>query len=332
MKFAIVICVLAAASAANWEDISVTCPAGDSDITSCEFPQISASNTVGDDLTTKMNVVVVRFEGATPIHVYEGKVGQGTDAAIVASEGFDWNKPGYYMFNYTASDGKYGNNAEDFIFALFLDDLTAPVVTPLNDESTHYEACSPMCPSAQCKHTNFPGFSAKDNINGDVSKTLKFSFNGEGDVDADTADTLFNTAQTKCFAGGKTLAVSASAHDSAGAFGQGGANNVGHASTTYDISDTIAPAINVNENAKGTVECCKRDYTDYNPRGDGHAFASCIPYAYKDAGATSNDAVDCNNIPVQKIDSKVDISQKGTYQVTYTAIDTCDNSASLTRS
>jgi hypothetical protein len=318
----------------NWEDISITCPAGASSLATCEFPQVSSTGIAGGDSTSSMRVVVVKFGGDSPITVYDGLVDAGTDAAIVASAEFSWDTPGYYMFSYTAQDA-HSNDAEDVVFALFIDDLVAPVVTPLNVAATHYESCNPSCPSSACTHTAFPGFSAADNVNGDVSDTLTYSFKDGArrttlNLDAAGASSAFNTAQTTCFAGGLALVVSATAHDSAGVFGQDGANNVGHGSTTFDISDTTPPTIIVNGNAQATVECCKRDYTDYNAdRGDDHVFASCAKY--QDAGATSNDAVDCN-VPVQKVDdSLVNIALKGVYAVTYTAIDTCDNSATLTR-
>lgn len=326
----------------NWEDISITCPAGASSLATCEFPQVSSTGIAGGDSTSSMRVVVVKFGGDSPITVYDGLVDAGTDAAIVASAEFSWDTPGYYMFSYTAQDA-HSNDAEDVVFALFIDDLVAPVITaPVH--SAHIESCNPTYCS--CSNSVFESFSAIDNVNGDVSSTLSYSFerlNGAVSstgpfISLEQAQATFLTEQTRPahdHASGSEgaahpLTVSAAAHDNAGVFGSGGLDNVGHIHTTFEISDTTSPTIIVNPAAVDEVECCKRDYTDGNTnRGDGHQFASCVDYV--DAGATSNDCVDGNGIPVQSVTGFVDISTKATYTVTYTATDANGNSATKSR-
>jgi hypothetical protein len=310
----------------NWEDVSMICPAAKSSLGNCEFPAVSSTSLKGGLTTGLMTLNVKKFgESATPVDVISC-TGPGTpgctDSDIVKSEQFTFDEVGYYLFNYTASDDK-GHQAEDIVFALFIDDLEEPVIT-LPAHLKHIESCNPKYDTT-CVHEDFIDFDAVDAVYGDVSRTLRYSLNGGKSLMHGEAHDQFVAEQTKSHV---ALTVSASAHDFAGAYGKNGKNNVGHASTTFDISDTVAPKIYVSEGAVTSVECCKRDYSSYT-RGDGYKFASCKHYV--DAGATYNDAVDGNDIPVQTISSTVDISKKDTYSVKYTATDGNENSASVAR-
>jgi len=307
----------------SWEDVSMICPAGRSDLTNCEFPAVSSTGISGGDVTTLMSLTVLKFGGAEPRHVISC-TGPGTpgcmDSDIVASSEFSFDTTGYYMFNYTAAD-RQGQQAEDIVFALFLDDLDAPVVTAPS-HPPHLESCNSVCDPA-CTYTRFEPFTAIDGVYGDVQDTIMYSFNGGAMMTLAQAQTQFAVEQTKSHV---TLVVTAHAHDHAEAFGQDGTDNDGHASTTYMISDSVEPTIAVSEGVVSTVECCKHDYTAFD-RGDGYTFASCAAYA--DAGATASDAVDCT-LPVV-VGSPVDIGTLATYTVSYTATDGNNNVATVSR-
>ena len=53
----------------SWEDVSMICPAGRSDLTNCEFPAVSSTGISGGDVTTLMSLTVLKFGGAEPRHV-----------------------------------------------------------------------------------------------------------------------------------------------------------------------------------------------------------------------------------------------------------------------
>jgi len=162
----------------NWEDVSMICSAGSSS-SACEFPVVTARNIDGQNITDKMRLTVTKYtvndnaDSMEPIFACYGpneKAGCMKDDIPV-----DFQQTGYYLFNYTAVD-ETSRSAEDVVFALFIDDLVAPEITA--PTSLEVEACNPAYdahfPTA-CQPADLTGWSARDEVDGDVSDTLRFS-------------------------------------------------------------------------------------------------------------------------------------------------------------
>jgi len=322
MILALALCAVATASPhpapathGTWEDTSMICAAG-SDLTSCSFPIVSSDGIAGSDTTSTMTLTVTKLAtDGTTTTVFTctgpGTVGC-TDADVVASAGFDFDSVGYYLFSYSAFDDTVDHHkAEDIVFSLFLDDWVAPVVTGTGSD---IQACNPAC-GATCTPVALTSFNivATDDVYGDVSNTLTYTFNGGASMTLAEAQAQFLIEQYSPV----TLVVSCSANDNAGAFGQDGSNNNGHAVFTFNVVDNIAPVITVTSPSVNTWECCKHDYLAFNSaRADSYNFATCG--AFSDPGATFFSQVQCA-LPVNTITSNVDTKTIGTYSVVYDA-------------
>jgi hypothetical protein len=211
----------------------------------------------------------------------------------------DFTKRSTYLFKFDAADSA-GNNAEQIVFGLVLDDLTAPVITPCYKLAERVEAASTweMCSTSK----------AVDNIDGDLSKSLKYTVSHKGEkLCSECGYTEASNKITTIEQGLFTVSLSSS--DKAGMYGKGAANNVGQSSMVVNVMDTLPPKITVAGANPATHECALK--------------------VYGDNGATAIDQLDSKlgkGVAVVTT-SNVNGAKMGSYTVTYNAKDSTGNKA-----
>jgi hypothetical protein len=139
----------------------------------------------------------------------------------------NYNRRSEYIVKYDAADAA-GNKADQVIFAIILDDQTAPV---FNFGQKYTRECE------RTVTVNVPKPTATDNIDGSVAVTI----NGKS-----------NIRQAIGFPFKQTT-YSYSASDKAGVFGKNGRNNVVSATKVFTVQDTEKPTI--HDKADWSTEC-----------------------------------------------------------------------------
>ena len=124
--------------------------------TRCPFPVANAydhQDGTGVDVTTR--IFLVDEDGTTK-----------NTAVTGGADDVDFTKRSTYLFKYDAHD-QAGNRAEQVVFALILDDQTAPTINVCNGVAETVEAASgwKLC----------PGSVAMDNIDGNVKSRMTYS-------------------------------------------------------------------------------------------------------------------------------------------------------------
>jgi hypothetical protein len=274
------------------QDWSEKCPAGaTTNPTNCPFPSAKAWDHTDQDVDVTTRVKLVDEDGAS----------MDVDVNQV-----NFLKRSTYLFRYDAHDTS-GNRAEQVIFALILDDVTAPSINVCGGASENVEAASDW--------TLCAGSVAADNIDvltaADITYTIQAVNNaGSGGVFL-CQDASHATAATKITTEdvGQWL-VTLCASDSAGVYGTNAVNNKKCESKAVRVSDTRPPIINIH-GANPLVHECATTYVDQ--------------------GATATDLLDtvalnlpCAVTAVSTVDSSV---LSAAYTVTYTASDNANNPA-----
>ena len=211
----------------------------------------------------------------------------------------EFNNRSTYLFQYDAQD-QAGNHADQVVFALILDDQVAPTITR-GDASETVEAASDWTLAAA---------TASDNIDGDLTANIIYSVENVTtsttlgtDLTYAEAAALFNTTQVGNYL--VTMQVS----DAAGIYGSNNQNNTATAQKAISIQDTLAPVITLTGGAVVNV--------NVDPSG-----------TYTDAGATAVDSFDGDLTGSVVVGGDVvDLSQAGTYTLTYNVSDNAGNAA-----
>jgi len=267
------------------QDWTEKCPAGSStDATTCPFPKAAAYDHQNGyvDVTTRVKLVdlngVVCNDDVTTVNFAERST---------------------YLFRYDAHDDA-GNRAEQVIFALILDDTTAPTISMCGGAAETVEAASAwkLCSTS----------SANDNIDG--ARPIDYSIQCVSSSSMLATEASFAVAETviTTMVKGKFL-VTLCAHDLAGVYGVNSLNNNYCESKAVNVIDTRPPVINV-KGAEPTVHECATTYTD--------------------AGYTVTDLLDSATIgdPSVTVVSNVNSAiVANNYEVTYDSSDASSNAA-----
>jgi hypothetical protein len=154
-----------------------------------------------------------------------------------------YNKKAEYLVKYNAADDS-GNKAEQVIFAVILDDPFKPKFSGFIK--------SRFVQDAKQKGNFYPYAMvtpmAKDNLDGDVSKTIKVTTTPPTKKQID----LYKIATGKKM----TYTIYYEAHDFAGIFGNNGKNNIAKTKKTFTVQDITPPTIHDPKNS-GSVECAR---------------------------------------------------------------------------
>jgi len=266
----------------------------------CPFPVARAyDHQDGTSVTVKTRIFLVDEEGKTK-------------NMMVSPNKFSFAKRSTFLFKYDAKD-QAGNRAEQVVFALILDDQTAPTINVCNGVAETVEAASgwKLC----------PGSVAMDNIDGNVKSRMTYSIQDVTNAGASNymcQGASFATAVTKITTNkvGKFL-VTYTVSDKAGVYGRNSANNVATARKAVLVKDTRAPWINV-AGAEPTYYQCNR-YHVANKN------------TYQDLGATVSDLLDTKalgkTIKAVVNSGGMDSSKVADYTYTYNAQDNAGNKA-----
>jgi hypothetical protein len=278
--------------AASYQDYSVRCAAGTSSATECPSPTASAYDHHDGVLTVTTRLFLVNQRPSQPPASTDGDGLPRPITPPVFTPDM-YKSRGTYLFKYDATDMS-GNDAEQVVFALILDDLEAPVITyrgngsdvSVLDNEQIIEA------SSDWRLDTNTTVSAEDNVDLDVSPTLKYkverlNVTAEGNVfipylDEDTvcspsdtedcyqsktdASQVINTSRVcdtchtsnTCLKPACVYRVTMKANDYAGIYGHDGQDNVRTHAVTLEVRDTRKPVIHVLGKSPKSVECVKQ--------------------------------------------------------------------------
>jgi hypothetical protein len=265
------------------QDWSEKCPAGSSTKDSCPFPKATAYDHQDKVVPVKSRIFLIDSENKP----------QMTEVQDV-----DFAKRSTYLFKYDASDAA-GNHAEQIVFALILNDISAPKISMCGSKAVTVEAAGSwkLC----------SGSIAVDNVDGAITPSLKYTVKKVTGASSTVLCASCHYTSAAASISTKSLGeylVALNVQDKAGIYGVNGANN--KATTAFKailVKDTTKPVITVTGSAV-TQECAT---------------------TYTDAGATCTDAQDGKIAVVTT--STVDTSKVGTYTVSYDASDSSKNAA-----
>jgi len=267
----------------------------------CPFPVAKAFDANDKSLSVRTRKFLVDVDGR---------------AVLKEVKNVDFTKRSTYLFKYDAKDAA-NNHAEQVVFALVLDDQTAPKIAVCRGSKQLVEAAS--------KWTLCQSF-ANDNIDRVVTDNVQYTIAMIPDKSnlVWAKKNLPNKPKTLVenvkYAGAKyaidtdvvgryllTLRVS----DKAGVYGKGSKSNTQIAKQAIFVHDTTKPTITIH-GAQPAIEECG------------------VEGGYKDEGAFAADSLDTaklgRKIPVSR-ESSVNIKKVGWYKVTYNAKDVAGNQA-----
>jgi len=226
----------------------------------------------------------------------------------------DFTKRSTYLFKYDATDAAM-NHAEQVVFALVLDDKTAPKISLCNGAKQTVEAGAAW---TLCKSF------ANDNIDGVLSDSMKYTITmiPSKDNNVWSKKVLPKVGATLVkdvsYAEAKTAidsdvvgdyVLTASVTDKAGVYGANSASNSATSTQAILVADTTKPVIAIHGAQPAVAECGME---------------------YSDEGAYASDTLDTAKLG-RKVEvtsaSTVDTKKVGWYAVTYDAKDTAQNAA-----
>jgi len=231
------------------EDWVERCPAGaNTNVGNCPEPSAEAYDHVDSPLAVQKNIWLVDDNGVTP----------ATELPkIVAS--VDYAALGTYLFKFQASDSA-GNQAEEIVFALILDDTSPPVITLCDEEAT-VEAGSDtwaLCSSDSAQDTMFDSVTPSLTYQVQDLNTGEFHPADGPTSHADVANWFDSTGKWKTH----EYLVIVRAEDSAGVYGHAGTDNIRIASKKVTVVDTIGPNITVVGVVNPYIHQCGADFQD----------------------------------------------------------------------
>jgi hypothetical protein len=265
------------------QDWTERCPAKTTPA-ACPFPSAKAYDHQDSEVVVTTRVFLVDND-STPINTQVTNV--------------DFDKRSTYLFKYDANDAA-GNHAEQVVFALILDDLTAPVISVCSGTAETVEAASAW--------TLCSGSIATDNIDVTVPISYTVTQVATGVKLCTKATQGVAMAAITTNTVGEFL-VELYAEDQAGIYGTDAKNNFATASKSVLVKDTRAPYIDMHGSVGGQHECS---------------------ITYTDASATATDLLDTEALGqtiTVTADNQVDAATVGHYTVTYNAHDYAGNAA-----
>lgn len=259
------------------QDWTEKCEAGADTRATCPFPKAQAFDYVDRKLAVTTRIFMVDEQGKVLI-----------EPKPINENEISFKKRATYLFKYDASD-MAGNHAEQVVFALIVDDKEAPKftfkhpkrtqVTPdpfdddINGNCWNFNKiggryCDPN--TEECRMnveaslhptwglfscTGPSGVTAYDDVDGSVTKTIKYSIKKGGvevkkDVSAQDATEYFADWES---VGNFELILTA--HDHAGVYGSNSENNRRSVSIKVKVDDTRPPVIFVHGEKSPTYEC-----------------------------------------------------------------------------
>jgi len=205
----------------------------------------------------------------TRVYLVDKDLMEITEPEKITLAKVDFHKRSTYLFKYDAND-RAGNHAEQVVFALIIDDSTAPEFTDSCAGALSVEAASSW---SLCE------LKANDNIDGDLSADIMYSvkkIEGQGASEEELmhedcttfscAKAVFSpqvqTGKHDCDqylnCGPVTLGkylITAKSVDKAGVYGQNAANNVGTKHIAIVVKDTQGPVIQFAGHTNFYHEC-----------------------------------------------------------------------------
>jgi len=319
-------------------DWTQTCPAGkDTTATNCPRPTARAWDHNDQEVEVNEHIYLVDLDN---------KQALGGVQLPKAVTSVDFTYRATYLFKYDAQDAA-GNHAEQVVFMLVLNDPTVPVITPCGNSPDFIEAATSqvLCSTSTAKDnmdkTDFDERRTTRSIRysifkckntGDYSdpttgypaaatKSMGADANnhdmGRGCATRDAQlvhQAEYGIAKTELdskFVG--TYEVVISAHDNAGKYGSGGANNVNAYHKIVIVRDLTLPVIVAH-------------LDDSNDTSQTHECAT----PYKDIGASVTDSLDTaalGGVVALRTTGLPDIATRATYTVKYDATDVAQNHA-----
>jgi len=268
------------------QDWTEKCPAGNSNGKNCPFPVANAYDHNDKSLTVTTRVFKVDADGKT-VNKRVKKV--------------DFSARATYLFKYDATDAA-GNHAEQVVFALILDDTTAPTINMCGNVAETVEAASSwtLCGTSV----------ATDNIDGKVP--IKYTIRAVASgvvlgrqVGYKAAKKLIDTKTV-----GRFL-VTLDSSDKAGVYGHNAGDNTVKTTKAILVKDTRAPWIVVHGGSPAIQECGIK---------------------YTDLSATGKDLLDTKALGKKLkllVKNSVNAKVLGKYTVTYKAQDFAGNNAKM---
>jgi hypothetical protein len=283
------------------QDYSEQCAVGLLNKDKCILPKAFAYDHVNKQVTVQKRLFIVDKDG-----VAQGPGGLGLE---IKNGKVAWGTRSTYLFKFDAKDDA-GNNANQVVFSLVLEDHVAPIITPCMKDKTVIEGASmkSFCDDSV----------ATDNVDGIVTKSMTYT------VTSPSGGILCN----KCAIAAATKTVDSlklglfkiriEASDNAGYYGAGPTwakpqqpftSNSAFKDVEVLVKDTTRPVLAIQGVAPTQNLQC------------GHMF--------NDAGAKVTDTYDDavkRTIKVQT-SNNVDPDTVGSYMVKYNAVDSSFNSA-----
>jgi hypothetical protein len=249
---------------------SVTCETGASDAaTACPEPTCAAYDHHDGTLTCITNRVLVNNDGS-PVSTYSG------------ANAIDRNLRSEWLLTFTAADNA-GNAADAVSFTMIFRDTQRPVISTrdfgktseghcdktdtksVDSSSTlsYTEACSEGT-AAPCTHDLGVGATSKDGYDDDVSANIFVSLAYGG---ADVQARVKQSSLTKLDLDSRKLGAWTLEYDSAddaGIFGCQETDNTATYTVSINVSDNIAPVIDITGtwDHTATLECGKDNYAE----------------------------------------------------------------------
>lgn len=222
------------------EKYSRSCPAGQSDITSCALPNAHAYDHQDGSLHVTKTIKLMNNDGKRCIPTKTN--------SFCVEPAVNYARRSEYAVEYDATDSA-GNQAEKLIFTLVLNDLEAPSITPANGLPTKLESCDVDNLGQSQKDASswvMPNTAiANDNIDGIVSNQMVITIKSpRGSKVSKTQGAAKKgkslTIDTHVLG---TWTVTYTATDNAGHFGTNGKNNENEYTREIKVQDTTAPSL-----------------------------------------------------------------------------------------
>lgn len=222
------------------ENFSKTCPAGPrTDATSCPVPTARAYDHHDGELSVVKKIYLVNNNGV------KGSTTQTFDKINYALRS-EW------LMTFDAEDNA-GNKAQQIVFAMILDDTTAPTITPKTGSPHVLEACDKDNTGQDVASRQYwlaPNNNpAMDNYDGDLTNELKITVKApnaaQGNTYTQNSVTPPRIELNTHVLG--TWTMTYSVHDHAGMFGANGQDNSASMIGQVVVRDTIAPALYCNK-------------------------------------------------------------------------------------
>jgi hypothetical protein len=223
------------------EKFSKTCVAGISSLATCHLPEAKAYDHQDGRLGVKEELFLINDDGSPPLVTSSAP---GLQRSLI-----NWSKRSEYVIKYDAADSS-GNQAEQVLFALILDDPIPPVISFPKVFPATLESCNRDNVGQDPKNRRMwkllPSAIAYDNIDKDLSSKMKIMvvLPGGGAVEYNQGALLLEGSWVALDT--HTLGVYTieySVHDHAGMFGLKGHDNSVLVTKKLRVQDTLAPNI-----------------------------------------------------------------------------------------